>query len=167
VALSRATCRPANAGDWTEGALIGLHFALKHEEPIIWMLNPLDLNDLASGKLNDFALSPDPSGNLSDPSVMREFPLTWLQVPGFINPAYQNINGAWTRDLVGVRFPVAVYPTYVHARLRAQRACCTIHGSQKKGLDSLLPESMLKRYAIDPTCRPTMLQELRLLGVTE
>src|SRR5262245_45848755 len=36
-------CQPA-CFDWSEAALIGLYFALKEDSPVIWMLNPLELN---------------------------------------------------------------------------------------------------------------------------
>ena len=38
---------PTRLLDWSEGALIGLHFALKADDPVVWMLNPLELNDLS------------------------------------------------------------------------------------------------------------------------
>jgi hypothetical protein len=66
---------------------------------------------------------------------------------------------------------------YVHARMRGQRSCFTIHGTAKSGLDSLLagpapapwtgPWPILKRYVVDPACRQSMRSELAVLGTTE
>src|SRR5258706_7541234 len=102
------------------------------------MLNPLELNELAG--------VPPSAGQ------MREFPLTWVEHAGR-NPAFENINGAWVQDKRGVELPVAVYPHYIHARLRAQRSCFTVHGKRKQGLDTLVPDKILKRYAVDTLCR--------------
>jgi hypothetical protein len=38
---------------------------------------------------------------------------------------------------------------------------------RKDGLDSLVPEKILKRYELDPTRRQAMLNELQLFGITE
>src|SRR5260221_6896621 len=35
---------PTRLLDWTEGALVALHFALLEEKPVVWMLDPLELN---------------------------------------------------------------------------------------------------------------------------
>ena len=152
--LARHAGLPTRLLDWTEGALIALHFALKEKEPVVWMLNPLELNELAG----------------VPPSVgkFREFPLTWVDHSGR-NPAFENIAGAWVLDQRGVPLPIAVYPTYVHARLRAQRSCLTVHGKRKEGLATLVPSTggILKRYVVDPDCRPSMITELRSLGVTD
>ena len=146
--LARHAGLPTRLLDWTEAALIALHFALRHPEPVIWMLNPLALNEIAGKR--------------------REFPLIWLQRdPPGINPAFENLRGAWELDQPGVDLPLAVYPTYVHARLRAQRSCFTIHGKQKQGLDTLVPNSILKRFLIDPDYRQPMINELRTMGVTD
>jgi len=77
------------------------------------------------------------------------------------------MRGAWEQDRVGVDLPVAVHPTYVHSRLRAQHACFTVHGKRKDSLQALVPDVILKRYVIDPGCRTTIRRELMILGVTE
>jgi len=55
----------------------------------------------------------------------------------------------------------------VHPRLRAQRACFTIHGKRKEGLNLLVPDTLLKRYDIDPARRKSILKDLSFLGVTD
>jgi FRG domain len=153
--LARHAGLPTRLLDWSEGALIALHFALKETNPVVWMLNPLDLNDL--------------SYSAPSPTRPREFPLPWVD-PGLSgsNPAFENLRGAWEQDSRGMPLPVAIYPTYVHARLRGQRSCFTIHGKDKEGLNSLLgSRSILKRYVVDPACRETMRSELAVLGITE
>jgi hypothetical protein len=148
---------PTRLLDWTEGALIALHFALKENSPVVWMLNPLHLNHEAHGAPADV-----------DPNDMREFPLPWHRTqPPSANGACENIGGAWEHDGRGVELPVAVYPSYVHLRLRGQRACFTIHGKRKVGLQSLVRETILKRYVVDPAHRGTLSTELKILGITE
>jgi hypothetical protein len=152
--LARHAGLPTRLLDWSEGALIALHFALKEPNPVVWMLNPLDLNDLS------YTVSTPPP---------REFPLPWHD-PGIArpNPAFENLRGAWEQGRFGVPLPVAIYPTYVHARLRGQRSCFTIHGTDKSGLASLLAGTpILKRYVVDPACRQSMRSELAVLGITD
>jgi hypothetical protein len=71
---------------------------LKEAKPVVWMLNPLNLNDLS------YSVPPT--------SRPREFPLLWHN-PGVsgINPAFDNLRGAWELDMHGARLPVAIFPT--------------------------------------------------------
>lgn len=38
---------PTRLLDWSEGALFGLFFALLEKKPVLWMLNPIALNNLS------------------------------------------------------------------------------------------------------------------------
>jgi FRG domain len=156
--LARHAGLPTRLLDWSEGALIALYFALKETNPVVWMLSPHDLNDLSYRALWATVPSTRP----------REFPLPWHNPGPPGNPAFENLRGAWEQNTRGVPLPVAIPPTYVHARLRAQRSCFTIHGTDTRGLDILLAGvPILKRYVVDPACRQSMRSDLILLGITE
>lgn len=130
---------------------MALYFALLENDPIVWMLHPVELNRLSL-----------PSGaSLGD----NEFPLTWVQRDNPVNIGNENFRGAWEQDSRGVELPVAIHPTDIHPRMSAQR-CFTIHGKKKLCMNDLIPPRILKRYKIDPNMRQKMLRELRMLGVS-
>jgi hypothetical protein len=154
--LARHAGLPTRLLDWSEGALVALHFALKEDKkkPVVWMLNPFELNNLS------YTMPAGPS---------FEFPLPWYEpkAPN-VNPAFENIGGAWVHDSRGVDLPVAIHPTYVHPRLRGQRACFTVQGKLKEGLNSIVSgDRILRRYVIDPGARQAMRDDLVLLGISE
>ena len=133
-----------------------MHCAVRETEPVIWMLNPIELN-LQS--VNEPAAA----------DATAELPLPWHQSrsPNVVNIGNINIRGAWERDEVGVPFPVAFVPTHVHPRMAAQRSRFTVWGLLKESLQDMVEASMLRRFALDPDRRATFQHDLRMLGVQE
>jgi len=148
---------PTRLLDWTEGALVALYFALQEKDPVVWMLDPVQLNRLSLPK--DQATFKD-----------NQFPLTWTYrdlVP-FINIGNENIRYAWEHEPRGVELPVAVHPTNIHPRMSAQRSCFTIHGRRPNCLNELLPTEyrFLREYSIASESSVRMLKDLRMLGIS-
>lgn len=142
---------PTRLLDWTESALVGLHFAVLEAEPVVWMLNPIELNRL--------------SVTAGQESTGSEFPLTWFHPANGINIGSINIRGAWELDGPGVSLPVAIQPTNIHPRMSVQRSCFTVQGKDKGSLVNRVPD-LLKRYDVEPGCREGIQRDLGLLGIS-
>lgn len=142
---------PTRLLDWSEGALVALYFALLQENPVVWMLDPVELNRQSAH---------DPIGD-------NVFPLTWFRPEdGRLNIGHENIRGAWETDHAGFQLPVAVHPTNIHPRMAAQHSCFTVHGKLKQSLSELVGDRILMRYEIDPESSEPMKRELRMMGVS-
>ncbi len=146
---------PTRVLDWTENALLALYFALKEDLPIVWMIDPMRLNDLS--------VSEEGPDNVSE---IEEFPLTWYRPdPPHINIGHENIRGAWERDQRGVNLPVAVHPTHFHPRMSAQRSVFTVYGRIKDPLPDLVPNQIISQFEIQPSARDRLSEDLRMLGI--
>ena len=164
---------PTRLLDWSEGALSALFFAINDldaPEPVVYMLNPKVLKDLACEELLSLREKQEERfaqvmGIKRDDGEYRkklrnacrsirrlresrrDFPLTYKggDIPCM---GYVNIAPAWeergqTSKRTGITVPIPVPGTYQSARMIAQRSCFTIHGSESKmGLKDILEERM-------------------------
>jgi hypothetical protein len=174
---------PTRLLDWTDGLFIALYFALLEKDPIIWMLDPIELNrkSLAEQKIE----------GISEKIDDNQFPLTWfsegqssatkldvakLLFNGYSQDGYQrllqhnigniNIRGAWEFDKIGTQLPIAILPTHIHTRMYSQKSCFTIQGKIKKSLASLVDKRILRKYVVIPKMVKDMRKDLRMMGIT-
>jgi len=145
--IMQHTGAPTRLLDWTEGLLQALFFALQQEQvkPILWMLDPAQLNRLSAFNLPD----------------ANEFPMHWGNEQ---SPAHRNIQAAYLNDAGGSEYPVCFLPTYIHPRMAAQRSTFTVHGKQKVSISSINGLTHLVKFDINPASKNEIVQDLRILG---
>lgn len=161
---------PTRLLDWSESLNTALFFACldwikkrdieKCSDGIVFALNPIFLNKHVLG--------------------ICDFPITWVQ-----NEVLQTIKFAFgTQDelvpgpdgtLISVSYlqpPVAIFPSTVHGRMRAQKACFTLHGADHRDMREIFQErgwaaaEMLLEYAIPRDKKPQLAEDLALTGIT-
>ncbi len=159
---------PTRLLDWSESLNTALFFAcldwvthrdIDHcSDGSVFALNPIFLNEQVLGD--------------------SDFPITWVQ-----NRVLQTIKFAFgTQDeivldsnrapVTFLQFPVAVSPSTVHGRMRAQKACFTLHGADQRDLRTIFSENgwsaanMLLEYGIPRGRKPQLADDLALAGTT-
>lgn len=159
---------PTRLLDWSESLNTALFFACldwtkqrdieKCSDGTVFALNPIFVNEQVLS--------------------VSDFPVTWVQ-----NPVLQTIKFAFgtqdeeVRDANGnpIRYlqsPVAIFPSTVHGRMRAQKACFTLHGADHRDLRIIFAENgwsaatMLVEYTIPRDSKPQLTDQLALAGTT-
>lgn len=144
---------PTRLLDWTESMMVAVYFALQESDPVVWMLDPISLNNSSLEK-----------DKQRDDYV---FPLTWFRPPdGSVNLGSINIQGAWETDKPGVPKPVAILPTNIHPRMSVQKSCFTIHGKIKKPLTQMIRPPILVKYTLHKNNIEAMRHDVLKMGIT-
>ncbi|MDY6894577.1 MAG: FRG domain-containing protein [Thermotogota bacterium] len=144
--LMQHTGAPTRLLDWCEGLMVALFFALHEENPILWMMNPNQLNRIAGLVL--------PENN---------YPICWGNEA---SPAHKNIQAPFREGQGAIEYPIAFIPTYIHPRMASQKSVFTVHGSKPISLASIDGFSQIEKISISPDHRHDVLDELDFCGIS-
>jgi hypothetical protein len=154
---------PTRLLDWTESLNTAIFFACldsiekrdRDKDGVVYALNPIFLN-----KQQDIK--------------SRDFPPTWIQgrvlqtIKFAFGTADERVKG---KKIVPLELPVAIFPSTVHGRMRSQKSCFTLHGTDKSGLSEIFSrfgwsKKMLVKYVISKDNKRRLVSELALAGTT-
>lgn len=138
--------------DWSEGALVALYFAVRHNRGLydaaVWILDPYELNKRVVGKQE--LVCPTIAMNLSVKKSLKR----WLPDPFS------------KRKKLPLK-PIPILPAHVAQRISSQRSCFTIHGSDPDGLEKLQHDDLLIKLVIPSRSTTTIRRELEMYGIDE
>jgi hypothetical protein len=162
---------PTRLLDWTENVIAAVYFAVEpyikvedrreydvsrktasavsvydEQSPVIWMLDPGTLNQFACGESAYYVISP--RGDLTQQYLPSQI--------GSASPAN--------------RHPLAIVPSYTNHRIAAQQGVFTVHGHDRRSIDSLArtqDEGIIRiaQIRLDRANIPLLWEQLELSGM--
>lgn len=155
---------PTRLLDWTDGALMALHFAVRDRgaagdkywkgNPVVYMLDPWSLNKRAFKALVLASKSDRPVGvALPD----------WDEAKPYLKNEFNN-------EKLGKFCPLAIDPSQFSRRIAAQRSHFTIFARSPHGLlDSVNEDdgTILHSIEVDKKMIPSLKHDLKICGISE
>jgi hypothetical protein len=162
--LMQHNSAPTRLLDWSDAALVGLHFAVSHRggnddkygdaDAAAYMLDPWWLNEEAFKEVMPVAESYQ--------SVGPALP-DWDEAKPYLPDEFDN-------EELGLRCPLAIDPSHFSRRLAAQRSRFTIFGREKDGLKLVADrstESHLVKFDVKRDAIPNIKRDLRRASISE
>lgn len=163
---------PTRLLDWTENPLAGLFFAVSKfvdkweddidSEPGVWVSNPHELNRLSFSDVGTFP-------NTWTPPAIENFKMAFGTAG---KDYYFNAETKEYFRCPPTAYPFAFLPSFIHARVAAQKSCFTIHGTDKSDFEvigdstELVKSEFFLKYHIPKESVKPIIHGLFSRGVT-
>jgi hypothetical protein len=157
---------PTRLLDWSEGALIGLYFAVRSHKrrraAAVWVLEPSWLQKEVVKRCHFLPPRKDP---------LYKFVFEYMPDPDDDRTKWIRVYLPETFSKKALpRFPAPLRPPQIHRRIAAQLSAFTIHGSHQRGLEqvALLAKSpQLLKIRIPGRYIATIREDLETCGIVE